>query len=93
MQPLAVARHGSPDLITQTAHEDRTMTQLTMNISGMTCGHCVSSVTRALKGLDGVAVEQVTLGKATVSYDPVATSPTRIAEAIEEEGYRVLSAR
>ena len=67
------------------------MTQLTMDISGMTCGHCVSSVTRALKGLDGVAVEQVTLGKATLSYDASATSPARIAEAVEEEGYRVVA--
>ena len=67
------------------------MTQLTMDISGMTCGHCVSSVTRALKELDGEAVEQVTLGKATLRYDASATSPARIAEAIEEEGYRVVA--
>lgn len=67
------------------------MTQLKMDISGMTCGHCVGSVTRALKGLDGVAVEQVTVGKATVSYDANATSPARIASAIEEEGYCVVS--
>ena len=67
------------------------MTQLTMDISGMTCGHCVASVKRALQGVDGVAVEQVTLGKATVRYDADATSPTQIAEAIEEEGYRVVT--
>ena len=67
------------------------MTQLTMDISGMTCGHCVGSVKRALQGLDGVAIEQVTLGKATVNYEPGATSPARIAEAIEEEGYRVVA--
>ena len=67
------------------------MTQLTMDISGMTCGHCVGSVQRALQGLDGVAIEQVTIGKAKVSYDAGATSATRIAEAIEEEGYRVVA--
>jgi copper chaperone len=67
------------------------MTQLTMDISGMTCGHCVGSVKRALQGLDGVAVEQVTIGKATVSYDAAATSPAKIAEAVEEEGYRVVT--
>jgi copper chaperone len=67
------------------------MTQLTMDISGMTCGHCVGSVKRALQGLDGVAIEQVTIGKATVSYDAGATSPAKIAEAIEEEGYRVVA--
>jgi copper chaperone len=67
------------------------MTQLTMDISGMTCGHCVGSVKRALQGLDGVAVEQVTIGKATVSYDAAATSSAKIAGAIEEEGYRVVA--
>jgi copper chaperone len=67
------------------------MTQLTMDISGMTCGHCVGSVKRALQGLDGVAVEQVTIGKARISYDADATSPARIAEAIEEEGYGVVA--
>jgi copper chaperone len=67
------------------------MTQLNIDIGGMTCGHCVGSVTRALKGLDGVAVEQVTVGKATVSYDASATSPATIAAAIEDEGYRVVS--
>jgi copper chaperone len=67
------------------------MTQLTMDISGMTCGHCVGSVKRALQELDGVAVEQVTIGKAKVSYDASATTPAKIAEAIEEEGYRVVA--
>jgi copper chaperone CopZ len=67
------------------------MTQLTMDISGMTCGHCVGSVKRALQGLDGVAVEQVTIGKATVSYDAGATSPDQIAQAVEDEGYRVVA--
>jgi copper chaperone len=67
------------------------MTQLTMDISGMTCGHCVGSVKRALQGLHGVAIEQVTIGTATVSYDAGATSPAKIAEAIEEEGYRIVA--
>jgi copper chaperone len=67
------------------------MTQLTMDISGMTCGHCVGSVKRALQGLDGVAVEQVAIGTATVRYDADATSPDRIAQAIEDEGYRVVA--
>ena len=68
-------------------------TKLTMQISGMSCGHCVGAVTRALKGVDGVNVERVTVGNATVSYDPATTSPTTITQAIEDEGYGVLSAR
>jgi len=65
------------------------MEQLTMNISGMTCGHCVGQVTKALEGLDGVQVEQVRVGSATVAYDPTRSSPDRMAEAIEDAGYEV----
>jgi len=63
------------------------MDRITMNISGMSCGHCVGAVTRALESVEGVEVEQVAVGKATVTYDPNTTSPARIAEAIEDEGY------
>ena len=68
------------------------MSKLTMEISGMTCGHCVGAVTRALKELDGVAVEQVTVGTARVDYDAATASPEQITRAIEDEGYRVVSA-
>ena len=38
----------------------------TLSITGMTCGHCVMSVKRALGELEGVTVEQVAIGSATV---------------------------
>ena len=65
------------------------MEKLTMNISGMTCGHCVGQVTKALKSLDGVQVEQVKVGSATVAYDPSRTSPDQLAQAVEDAGYEV----
>jgi copper chaperone len=65
------------------------MDRITMKIDGMTCGNCVSHVTKALQGLDGVQVEQVRIGAATVAYDPTSTSEDRIARAIEDEGYAV----
>ena len=68
------------------------MSKLTMQISGMTCGHCVAGVTRALKGVPGVTVDQVVIGTASVEYDPTATTPADIAKAVEEEGYHVVSA-
>jgi len=67
------------------------MDRMTIQIDGMSCSHCVNAVTQALKGLDGVRVEQVTVGTATVSYDPAATSEARIADAIADEGYTVVS--
>lgn len=63
------------------------MERVTMKISGMSCGHCVAAVTGALKELDGVDVESVKIGAATVSYDPATTSPSAIAAAVGETGY------
>jgi copper chaperone len=72
--------------------EEAWMNRITMNIGGMSCGHCVGAVTKALKSLDGVDVEQVAIGKATVSYDPSATSPERIVWVLTDEGYAVIPA-
>ena len=68
------------------------MDKLTMQITGMTCGHCVAGVTRALKGVPGVTVDQVLIGTASVAFDPTATTPADIAKAVEEVGYHVVSA-
>ena len=66
------------------------MDRITMKIDGMSCGHCVSSVDRALKKIDGVKVESVGIGNATVSYDPSAVSAEQIADAVADEGYAVV---
>ena len=65
------------------------MDRIKLKINGMTCGHCVSAVDRALRGVNGVQVEQVGVGSATVSYDPSATSTDAITQAIADEGYTV----
>jgi copper chaperone len=63
------------------------MEQLTMQISGMSCGHCVASVERALGALDGVQVRSVAVGQATVAYDPAAVTAQRITAAVTDAGY------
>ena len=63
------------------------MKQATIGIEGMSCGHCVAAVKQALGRLDGVEVQEVKIGSATVSYDPASVSPERIAQAVEAEGY------
>lgn len=65
----------------------RKMEQTTIAIQGMSCGHCVASVKGALGRLDGVQVQEVKVGSATVAYDPGAVTPERIAQAVEEDGY------
>lgn len=64
------------------------MKQSTFKISGMNCGHCVGQVTRVLSSLDGVRVDQVKLGEATIGYEPQQITPSEIAEAINEAGYQ-----
>ena len=57
-------------------------------VTGMTCGHCVASVTEELSELDGVQDVQVTLetGEVVVtSAEPLDRSA--VAAAVEEAGY------
>ncbi len=61
----------------------------TLMIEGMGCGHCVKAVQSALAVVEGVEVRRVEIGAAHISYDPEATDPVRLAEAIEEAGYTV----
>ncbi len=72
---------------TRFPRENRIMNRTTLKIEGMTCGHCVMSVKKALTTLDGVTVQDVRIGSATVEYDPAMTSPASIAEAVTEAGY------
>jgi len=67
------------------------MEKLAMKVSGMSCGHCVGAVTGALKKLDGVDVENVAVGSATVNYDSAVTSPAEINRAIENAGFEVVA--
>jgi copper chaperone len=63
------------------------MEQTTIEIQGMSCGHCVAAVKGALHRLDGVEVRDVKIGEARVAYDPGTVSPERITRAIADEGY------
>lgn len=65
------------------------MEQTALRIDGMSCGHCVSRVQKAISRLDGVHVDQVEIGSARVSYDPDRVSLQRIREAVEDAGYEV----
>ncbi len=66
------------------------MATTTLKVSGMTCGHCVKSVTDALEDVDGVTRADVDLqgGRATVEYDESRTTPRALADAVSEEGYQ-----
>lgn len=63
------------------------MTDLTLTISGMSCGHCVASVSRALQGVDGVQVEDVRIGSAKLRFDESKVSAAQLAQRVTDEGY------
>lgn len=66
-----------------------TVETCTIPVSGMTCAGCSGRVQRTLEQTPGVNAANVNLmtGSATVDYDPLATTPEQIVEAIRETGY------
>ncbi len=63
------------------------MKSLTLHIEGMSCGHCVDAVRRALVELPGVEVGSIQLGRADLRYDERALELARIEAAVAEAGY------
>ncbi|WP_174533468.1 heavy-metal-associated domain-containing protein [Micromonospora chalcea] len=65
----------------------------TYQVSGMTCGHCVNSVSTELSALPGVTDVQIDLaaGRVTVtSQNPLDTDAVRAA--VDEAGYDLVGA-
>ena len=63
------------------------MEDLTLQIDGMSCGHCAARVKQALSKLDGVDLRNVEVGSAEMTYDPARVSPDRILEAVDGLGF------
>lgn len=63
--------------------------RVTLAIEGMTCGHCVAAVKKALSAVPGVGEIEVTLAppRAVVSLDPSMASVETLTKATAEEGY------
>ncbi|MCP8969246.1 copper chaperone CopZ [Ectobacillus ponti] len=63
----------------------------TLQVKGMTCGHCKAAVTKALEELQGVQKVAVNLQQGTVDvdFDAAAVSLAALKEAIEDQGYDV----
>ncbi len=62
-----------------------------VQVEGMTCGHCVKAVTRAITELDSAAKVNVDLGAGRVDVES-RLSPSEISAAITDAGYTVKGA-
>jgi copper chaperone len=63
----------------------------TLKVKGMSCQHCVMSVTKALGQLEGIKNVQVDLSKGEVRFDNTETvASNRIEKAIVDAGYEVV---
>ena len=60
---------------------------ITLSVTGMTCGHCVHAVTKALTAVAGVEKVSVSLDAGRARVDGKA-SPAALIRAVEEEGYK-----
>lgn len=67
------------------------MENVTLNVKGMSCGHCVKSVEGSVGALDGVNEVKVNLdaGQVEVSFDNGKVTVDKIKEAIDDQGYDV----
>ncbi|AXF55541.1 copper chaperone CopZ [Salicibibacter kimchii] len=67
------------------------MEQATLNVKGMSCGHCVSAVEGNVGEMKGVSDVNVDLdyGTVEVSYDKSNVTHEDIVDTIEDQGYDV----
>lgn len=63
------------------------MEKVTLKVDGMSCGHCVKAVEKALRSVEGVSLEQLAIGSATVSFDPTRTTVGALIDAVSDAGY------
>ena len=64
------------------------MTHQTYTVVGMTCDHCVRSVTQEVSAVDGVTDVQVDLATGLVNVTAIQAVPVAAVQAaVEEAGY------
>jgi copper chaperone len=72
--------------------EDDKMVSI-LKVKGMSCQHCVMSVTKALTQLEGIRNVQVDLAKGEVRFDNTKEiASNRIEKVITDAGYEIIHA-
>ena len=63
------------------------MTNLTLRVPDMSCGHCVASVSDAVRQVEGVADVSVDLEAKRVDVEGEGLELAPVAQAIRDAGY------
>ncbi|AII11320.1 heavy-metal-associated domain-containing protein [Rhodococcus opacus] len=68
------------------------MSTTTVTVTGMTCGHCVSSVREEIGNIPGVTAVDVDLASGRVDIDSeTPIEQATLAQAVDEAGYQLAS--
>jgi copper chaperone len=69
------------------------MSETTYTVTGMTCGHCVASVTEEISEIGGVTDVAVDLPTGAVTVNSTTPADAEdVRAAVEEAGYRLAAA-
>jgi copper chaperone len=60
---------------------------IAFEVNDMTCGHCVSTITKALKAADKDAKVQIDLATHRVQVESASADAEELADAIRDAGY------
>jgi copper chaperone len=64
---------------------------VSLNVEGMTCGHCVSAITKAIQQLDATSDVKINLAAKTVAVNTTTLSVKKLVDVISGEGYQVVN--
>jgi len=69
--------------------------KVTLEVIGMSCGHCVNAVESNVGALNGVEMVKVNLaeGLVDVEFNPERMTLEKIKETIDDQGYEVKGER
>lgn len=65
---------------------------IAFEVNDMTCGHCASTITKALKAVDADARVEIDLAAHRVQIEPAAADADELREAIQDAGYTPVAA-
>ena len=65
---------------------------ITFKVDDMTCGHCASTITSAVKAADPKAELRIDIGAHLVEIEPGSATAQQLQEVITEAGYTPVAA-